>query len=210
MDGDGAAGTRVCKLEEGGVEGHAVDEALGGFGLLVFPVSNDRMADGGKLHANLILQAGDQFDAQQRRGGEFAFDGIAKLGARGLGIVRGGEFLEHAVAAEIVDEGTLLGFEMAPDDGEILTDGGVGEKLADEGLAIALGLGEEKNAGGKAIDAVDHKDALLFRPEGRGEEGEGRGGASAGNGNGRQSGGLVEGDGGLILIKDGEFAGKTH
>jgi len=210
VDRDGAAGARVCELEETGVEGDAVDEAFGGFGLLVFPVSDNRMADGGKLHADLILEAGDQVDAHQRRGWEFAFHGVAELGARGLGIAVGGEFLKHAVAAEVVDERTLAGFETAADDGEILPDGGVGEKLADEGLPVAFGFGEEEDAGGKAIDAVYHEDALLFRLEGRGEEGEGGGGARAGNGNGRQPGRLVEGQGGLVLIEDGEFAGETH
>lgn len=43
------------EFEMGGVQGDAIDAGFRGFGGMEFPVSNDGMAEGGELSANLIL-----------------------------------------------------------------------------------------------------------------------------------------------------------
>jgi hypothetical protein len=43
------------EFEVGGVQGDTIDAGFGGLGGMEFPVSDDGMAEGGKLSANLIL-----------------------------------------------------------------------------------------------------------------------------------------------------------
>jgi hypothetical protein len=136
----------VGELEFGGVKGDAGDAALGGFVRAVLAVTDDRVAEGGKLYADLILQSGEQSDSHQRGFAQGAFYGIAEFGARGFAVAVGAKYLVHAFFSKIVNQDSLFCGEMAADHRQILADGRVSEKLLDQSVAIARGLGEEENS----------------------------------------------------------------
>lgn len=71
------------------MKGNAGNSPLGGFRRRVLPVADHRVADRGELDADLILQSGQQSDADERGGNERAFDGVTKLRARRSGIALG-------------------------------------------------------------------------------------------------------------------------
>src|SRR5689334_8813996 len=79
IDGDFLVRARMNKRKMRGVQRDAVNQRLVGFLAMVFPVSDQRMPDGGKLRANLVLQSRDQLHAYERRVGEGALCGVAKL-----------------------------------------------------------------------------------------------------------------------------------
>ncbi len=55
--------------------------------------------------------------------------------------------------------------EKSAHDRQILSYRRVSKKLPDEGVAIALGLCKEENAGGEAVDAVDDERPLPSRSQ---------------------------------------------
>jgi hypothetical protein len=152
------------------MQGDAGNPALGRFRRVVLPVADDRVTNGRELHADLILQAGHEGDADERRACERALDGIPKLRTSRLGVVFPGQFLEHAVAAEVVDECPFGGGKMAANHGEVLSGGSVGEELSNERIAVRFRLGEEENAGRETVDAMDDERPLPSSFELRGKE----------------------------------------
>jgi hypothetical protein len=72
------------ELKMGGMKSYARDAAVVGFGGMVLSVADDRMADGGELHTDLVLQSGDEGDPDERSGAQTAFDRIAKFSAGGF------------------------------------------------------------------------------------------------------------------------------
>lgn len=188
----------------GGVEGDAGDATLVGFRRMIFAIANDRMADGEKLRPDLILQSGEQRDPDQRSGAQAAFHAVAELSPGGLRVALRGQFLEHSLAAKIVNQSSFRRGQMAANDREILADGSVLEKLADQEIAISLCFGEEQNAGSETIDAMDHEGSLPTGMQVRGEHGKRRREGQAFDGDGGEAGGLVDGHDGVIFIKNGE------
>jgi hypothetical protein len=195
------------ELKMGGMKSYARDAAVVGFGGMVLSVADDRMADGGELHTDLVLQSGDEGDPDERSGAQTAFDRIAKFSAGGFMSRGGGQALEHSLASKVVDERSLFGGEMSANDCEVLPHGSVGEELLDECVAIGVGFGKEQDAGRKAIDAMDDEGTLLFRFQFGGKQRPCGRGVGAFDGDGGKSGGLVDGDYGIVFVEHGEVAG---
>lgn len=65
------------ELEMRGMESDARNAALLRFRGMIFAVADEGVADGGKLHADLVLQSGNEGNAHQRSAAEAGFDRIA-------------------------------------------------------------------------------------------------------------------------------------
>ena len=109
-----------------------------------------------KLHSDLILQARQQRDPDQRSPTQRTFNAVAKFSPGGFAISFRTQFLIHAFASEIVNQGSLFRGEMSTNHGQILAYRSVGEKLSNQRLAIRIGLCEEQNAGCETIGAMDY------------------------------------------------------
>ena len=90
----------------------ASDSPLQRLHRVVFSVANHRVADRGKLHSDLVLQARHQRDSDERRASKVAFDDIPKLSSSRLPVALTGQSLEHSFSSKVVDEGSFFGTEM--------------------------------------------------------------------------------------------------
>jgi hypothetical protein len=183
------------------VESDPGDQRLEGFRRVVFPVADDRMADGGELRPDLILQSSHQRDPRHGRGGEKALDGVSKLSPRRFPVSGCAQRLEHSLAAEIVDKGSLPCLEPPANHGQVLPNGGMGEELPNQHFTVALGLGKEQNAGAETIDAVDHQSSPPVPRQCGSQHRHGGGSMGAWNRNGRQAGWLIDYHHGIVLVK---------
>ena len=120
------------------MERDAGDSPLGRFRRVVFPVADDRVADGGKLHADLVLQSRDQFHPNQRSVAQRALHLVAKFGAGGLLVALGAQLLKHALLVKVVYESAFPIFQTSANYGAILPDRSMAEKLADKCVAICF------------------------------------------------------------------------
>ena len=77
-------------VEMNGMKSDAGNAPLRLFRRVVLSVADDRVADGGKLHPDLVLQSRDQRNADERCSAKPAFHGIPEFRARRLGITRRG------------------------------------------------------------------------------------------------------------------------
>lgn len=73
------------KLKVRGVQRHAGYQLLLSFLAMIFSITNQRVPQGGKLRADLVLQSRHQFHPDKRGVGKHAFNLISKFGARGFG-----------------------------------------------------------------------------------------------------------------------------
>ena len=93
------AALAVCETVEAlGMKRDASDSRFRRFGCVVFSVADHWVADGGKLHSDLILQSGHQGYADQGGVPKRAFYGIPHLGTGRFGVSLGAHFLQHAFA----------------------------------------------------------------------------------------------------------------
>jgi len=76
--------TRMNELKMGGMKSYARDAASSASAGWYFLSPMTRMADGGELHTDLVLQSGDEGDPDERSGAQTAFDRIAKFSAGGF------------------------------------------------------------------------------------------------------------------------------
>ena len=123
------------------------------------------MSNGGKLHANLVLQSCGQRDKRQRCSAERLPHGIPQLGAIGLRITLLAQILKHSLFSKVVNERALRGVEASANHRKILANRSVPQELANERLTVWLSPGKEQNPGSEAIDAMDDECALPFRAE---------------------------------------------
>ena len=92
------------KLKIRGMQCDAINQLLFGFLAMIFSIADERMAHGGKLRADLVLQSRNQFNADKRGVGKSAFHGIAQLGAGSFRIVRRPQLLIHPFTPEIMHQ----------------------------------------------------------------------------------------------------------
>ena len=152
------------------MKSHAGNSPLRRFRQVVFSVADDRVADGRKLHSDLILQSRRQRHPDQRSAPERAFDPIAKFRTSRLGIALRAQRLKHSFTSKVVNERPFLGAETPANYREILPHGSMAEKLSNECIAIRLGFRKEQNPGRKTIDAMYDKGSLSFQSKSRGEK----------------------------------------
>jgi len=136
------------------------NSTLCGFVMAVLPVADDRMAERCKLHSDLILQSCQQRDAQQRSCAERAFDGVVEFSAGRFAVPLRAQLLIHTFSSKIVDKRPRFRGEMPANHGRILSDGSMSEKLPNQCVSIACGLGKEENSGRETIDAMDYQSSL--------------------------------------------------
>ena|SRR5437667_767637 len=96
------------KLKMCCVESDASDQPFKRFCRMIFPVTDDRVADCRKLRSDLILQSSHQRNSDQGRAGKKSLDGISKFSARRPGVSLGAQFLKHSYASEIVNKSRIL------------------------------------------------------------------------------------------------------
>ena len=151
----------VDEGEVGGVEGEAVGGFVGG---AVEGVGEDGVGVGFELYANLVFSAGVEFAAEV---GDFLFGvdvhgGVGEDGEFALADVLG----DVDLAGEGVFEQQVFEFSFgfsgdAVDDGVVAAGDGVLEELFLEGAEGVPGSGEDEEAGGVTVEAVDEVD-LVF------------------------------------------------
>ena len=116
----------------------------------------------------------------------------------------------HAFFSKIVDERSLFRSKVSADYSQIFADRGVGEKLFDQSLAIARGLGEKEDSGGETIDAMDDQGSLMARLQVLRENRHHRWRAGVWNGDSQKARRLVDRDDGVIFVENCELARETR
>src|SRR5579864_1427473 len=101
---DSLARSRMNKLKIRGVQRDSVNQLLFSFFAVIFSVADERMPNGGKLRANLVLQSGDKFHAYKCRVGKGALYCITQFGAGSVGITGRPQLLIHAFTPEIMHQ----------------------------------------------------------------------------------------------------------
>jgi hypothetical protein len=91
------------ELKMGGMKSYAGDPPLGGFRRVVLSVTDDRVADGGKLYSDLVLQSRHQRNPEERSGAKAAFDRIPEFGTGRFVPARCGQPLKHSLPSKVVD-----------------------------------------------------------------------------------------------------------
>ena len=145
------------KLKMYRVESNPGDQPLGSFRRVIFPVADHRMADCRKLRPDLILQSSHQRNPRQRRAGKKPLHGISKFSPSRFRVSLRAQLLKHSHASKMVDECSLACIETPAKNRQVLSHWRMGEELSNQYLPIALRLGEEQNARGETVDAMDHK-----------------------------------------------------
>src|SRR6478609_568211 len=210
IDGNFLARARMNKRKMRGVQRDAVNQRLIGFLAMVFPVPDQRMPDGGKLRANLVLQSRDQLHAYERRIDESALCGIAKFSAGGIGISRRPQLLIHAFTPEIMHQRACFLPGPSAHHRQILPYRRMRQKLADQRVAITVRLGKQKDAGGKPVNAMDDQSALPSRLEFSDQQRQRRRDVGAFDRHSQQPGRLVEDNHSIVFIKYSHFALRTR
>jgi hypothetical protein len=161
IEADLAVGFGVDESEVAGVEG----EAVGGFvGVAVHGVAEDGVAVGFELDADLVLAAGVEFAAEM---GDFLFGvglhhEVAEDGEFALADVLGDvHFAGVGIFEEEVFELGFVLFGDAVHDDVVAAGDGMLEELLFERAEGVPGAGEDEEAGGVAVEAVDEMD-LVF------------------------------------------------
>jgi hypothetical protein len=193
MEFDAFPGAGVGEGEEGGVQG----EAAGGFvGGAVDRVAADGVAEGFHLHADLVFAAGEEGAAEAREAFGFIF-------LKGF-VVEDGKFSFFGVGGDVDDALVILDEKVfgtaagrggdAVDDQFILPGDGMFEELGFEEAEGIAGAGEDEEAAGVAVEAVDELDAVfvILAAEEFGEDAPGGGAAFLGIGGGEEAGGLFD------------------
>lgn len=189
---------------------HARDSALGSFLWRIFPVADDGMFDRRELNSYLILQSRSQRDSHQRRIAQKLLHTILQLGARCSRIALTGRLLEHSLAAKVVNQTPFFGFEVPANHREILSHRSMAEKLPHQRVAIACGLGEQENAGGKAVDAMDYERPLSPRSQFGVEDGQRRRRVRALDRHRQQAGRFVQDCDRIVFVEDGHFSREAR
>ena len=182
---------------------------FGGAGGAVEGIAGDGVSGVGEVDADLVGTAGSDLDLEEGMGGEAFQD--AEFGMGGAaGVEAGG----HAGAAEgVAGDGGVddagIGADAALDEGEVGFGDLAGGELAGEGAVGGVGAGDEEDAAGAFVEAVDDAGAEIAAEGGElgevVEEGVDEGaGAAAGAEVDDEAGGLVDGDDAGVLIEDVE------
>lgn len=182
-----------------------------GFGL-IFGVANDGAADLGKLEPDLMTAASFQSEFDEGAAHAMTQDSVMGDGFTCAGA--GPIAHEDAVGLAFINvaaEGAGVGRWGSFDEGEVAF-----LKVLPVGLEEffgLLGLGEEEDAGGLAVETMDDPDAGATAVSAVSEVGvqEGVGGALllTVRGHGEKVGRLVDDDDGVVLVKHGDALGEV-
>ena len=175
------------------------------FRRMVFSVADDRVADGGKLHPDLILQPRQQRNPDERSGQQRAFDRIPKFSASRFRIALRGRSLKHTFSSKIVNERPFSGVEMSPNYCEIPPHRGMAEKLSNEYVPIRLGGRKEQNPGRKPIDAMYDKDSSSGRFQFCAKQRQGGLSIGVPYRHGRKPGRFIDGHDSIVFEKHGNL-----
>jgi len=126
------------------VKGHASNSTLRGFRLAVLSVADDRVADGCKLHSNLILQSSHQRNLDQRSGTKSPLDAIPEFSTGSSGVILCSQSLKHSFSSKVVNKRLFFAAEMPANCCQILPHRNMAEKLLDECVSIRLGFCKEQ------------------------------------------------------------------
>jgi hypothetical protein len=189
------------KLNMRGVESNAGNSPFGGLGRMIFSVADDRMADGGELRPDLILQSGYERYPDQRGAGKRPLDGISEFCASRFGIFFRALFLKHSHTPKIVDQSPLFGAETPAKDRQILPYRRMIEKLPNQDLPVMLRFGEKQNTRRETIDAVDHQGSLPLPGESCREQRQSGRPFRTFDRHGSQAGRLIKNHHGIVLIE---------
>jgi hypothetical protein len=100
-----------------------------------------------------------------------------------------------------VNERPFFGGEMSANYSEILPDGCMVEKLANECVSIRLGFCKEKDPGRETVDAMYDKRSLSARLQFCGKKGPSGLSFGAFHRHGIKAGGFIKGHDGVVLVK---------
>jgi len=145
------------------------DSTLLGLVGAVLAVADDRVAGRRKLHPDLILQACEQRDSDQRSSPQRTFDRIMEFCSRRFRIFLRAQLLVHAFFSKVVDQCSLFLGEMAANNSQILPDRCMRKKLPHQLLSISRGLRKQQNSGCETIDTMDDQSPLPATLQFRGE-----------------------------------------
>jgi hypothetical protein len=200
----------VEELQGMGVEHLAGDAQVGGqamAGAAVGGVADDRMSEAGHVNADLMGAAG--FDAHAQERGEGAGGEGFVAGAGGAAFFRDGHFLavDGMAADGEIDRAGGFG-RGAPHEGEVFLLDGVGGELGDEGGDGLFVLGDDEDAGGVFVEAMDDAGAEFAADAARSVQWWRRAltrvSAAWPGGGGRRGRGFVEDDEVGVFVEDVE------
>lgn len=175
------------------------------WGILSIPYN--RMPNRHKLHSDLILQSGDERDADERCFAKIAFDRVSQFSAGALGIaLASGPLKLIFPPSQMVDESACHCWETSANDREILPHRRVCDELADQRFAIGLGLGKQQQARGEPVDAVDNERPLSSKLKFRSEQRLYRRRIRTFDRYRQKSGGFIDNHDGVVFIHNGQFA----
>lgn len=126
----------------------------------IFSVAYDGVADGCKLHPNLVLQSCHKHNSHQGSRPERPLDAIPQLGARGVTVFGRSQLLEHPFTPKVVNKRSFFRIEIAADDSQVFPNRSMREKLPNERIPISLSFCEEQDPGSETINAMDNKGPL--------------------------------------------------
>lgn len=134
------------RVEEQPLERTFLPEALVEREIAVFVVAEDGMADARQVHADLVHASGAELELEQRKGGPGSADPITGKG-----------FLVAAFRSNGVGDRSCRGGRSAGADRQIGFRKGTPRKEAREASRRVFGLGDQKQAGGIFIQAMDEE-----------------------------------------------------
>ena len=173
----------------------------------VLSIPDHRMTNRQKLHPDLILQSGDERDADERCIAKLSFHRVSQFGAGTRGVaLAGGPLKLIFPPAQVVDKSAGHCRENSANHREILPHRRMSDELVDQRFAVALGLGKQQEARGEAVDAVDDERPLSSRLEFRSEQRLYRRRIRTFDRNREKSGGLVDDHDGVVFIHHRELA----
>ena len=176
----------------------------------VLSVADDRVADRGKLHSDLILQSRHQRNSDQRSGPKRALDGVPEFSPGRFGVAVRGQPLKHSFSSKVVNERPFFGGQMPANYCQILSHRSMAEKLSNECVSIRFGFCKEQSPGRETIDAMYDKGSLSLRFQFCGKKRQGRRCIGAFHRHSQKSGRFIQGHDRIVFVEDDKFPGETR
>lgn len=189
-----------------GVEEEAAAESRLGLGA-VEGVADDRVADAGEVNADLVGAASADADFEEGELRVAAEDAVRAPSGAAFGEACGHADPAHGVAGDGALDAAGLILHGALDQRQVNFFDFAGGELRGEIPVRGVVLGDQEDAAGEAVEAVDNAGAQIAAELGEGveamEEGvDERAGVNASSGVDDHAGGFIDGDDGGIFVED--------
>ena len=193
------------KLKMRCMKSDASDSTLQGFFPAIFSITDNRVADGGKLRPDLVLQSRHQRSPDQRGGAKRPLDRILEFSTSRPRVTRCSQLLKHSFSPKVVNQRPFFRTELPTNYCKILPYWSMTEKLSNECISIRLGFCKEQNPGCETIYAMDNKSPLSLRFQFCRKKRQSGRCIGAFDRHSQKAGGFIERQDGIIFVEDGTF-----